>query len=581
MASTPLFETETKATDAMVDVLVEAGIDTVFSVVGGHSVELHAAFEKRDDIRLVFLRQETLAAPMAETYGRLTGKPGVFIGQGQWVAGWGWTGIQEALLSNSPMILLTDFSEEEPHSLHAPYQGQTGHYGSMKLEQALGAICKEVFTARSAAEAVAATQLAIKHATSGAPGPVAVVSTFAAYSGTVGPDSVPRLYHTDRFLSDNRHPAIAGDIAAAADAIGKAEKVVIISGNGVRGSKAQAQLQEFAELIGAPVATSVSGKGTFPEAHPLALGIMGGWGAPTATNGIADADLIIAVGTKLGVSDTLYGHPSLIDPRRQTLVQVDIEPRNAGWTFPVEYPLVGDAKTVLSQLSAALNGIEASKNGYARVEALRAEHGYFDEPNYDSNANPIHAHRLIGDLMRALPENVLITCDAGENRIFMARFYQTRPGDELIQTGTGPMGYAVPAAMAAQLVHPDRPVVAVTGDGGFGMSLNGLMNANEEGINITVVVMNNSYLGMSYHRSRTDFGTYLGHYDYAAVAETMGCHGIRVTDPSDLAAAIKEATSEARPTVIDVVMSKELSYQDFQNSTGASVMYTSADSSDE
>jgi acetolactate synthase-1/2/3 large subunit len=577
MPARPLVESDTAVSDAIVEVLVSAGIDTAFCVVGGHSVELIPGFEKRqDDIRLVFLRQETHAAPIAETYGRLTGKPGVFIGQGPWVTGWGYCGIQEALLSSSPMVLLTDFCEEEPHSLHAPYQSGSGHYGSSNLERALGAVCKEVFTARSPAEAVAATQLAIKHAVAGEPGPVAVLSTHAGYSGTVGPDSVPRLYATEHYLTPEPLPANSDVVGGVADFLRGVENVVIIAGNGVRASQAQPELLAFAEKIGAPVATTVSGKGVFPETHPLALGPMGTWGRPTANAAIAAAEAIVVVGSRLGANDTQMAHPSLIDPRRQTLVQIDIEPRNAGWTFPVNYALLGDAGAVLRQLSDVLADGECPATGYDRVVALREELGYFDGAEYDSDATPIHAQRLVGELRRNLPENAVLTADAGENRLILMHFYQTRSGEEFLQTGTGPMGYAIPAAFGAQLAYPDRPVVAVCSDGGFAMSFNTLMAAREAGVGFTTVVMNNHYYGMSLHRSQlygTSWGTFLGDFDHAAMAEAMGCRGIRVTDPSDLAEAIRDGVSDPRPTVIDVITSNDLSYLDFQAEAGASSQY--------
>lgn len=577
MPARPLVETETPVPDAMVDVLVSAGIDTAFCVVGGHSVELISGFERRqDDIRLVFLRQETHAAPIAETWGRLTGKPGVFVGQGPWVAGWGFNGINEALQSSSPMVILTDFSEEDPHSLHAPYQSGSGHYGSANLERVLGASCKEVFTVRSPAEAVAATQLAIKHAVAGEPGPVAVLASYSAYFGNVGPDSVPRLYATEHYMTPERLQAVPELVEDVADLLRSAQNVVIIAGNGVRASRAQPELRAFAERIGAPVATTVSGKGVFPELHPLAVGPMGTWGRPTANAAISDAEVIVVVGSRLGSNDTQMAHPSLIDPRQQTIVQIDVEPRNAGWTFPVNHALIGDAGAVLRQLTDSLSEDDCPRTGFERVAMLREDLGYFEGEAYESDSKPIHAQRLVGELRRNLPENAILTCDAGENRLIMMHFYPTREGDEFLQTGTGSMGYAIPAAFAAQLVYPDRHAVAVCSDGGFAMAFNTLMSAREAGVGMTVVVMNNSYFGMSLHRSQlygTSWGTYLGEFDHAAMAEAMGCRGIRVTDPDDLGAAIRDGVSDPRPTVIDVITSNELSYLDFQAEAGASSQY--------
>jgi acetolactate synthase-1/2/3 large subunit len=562
---TELLLTETCHTsDAVLQVLEEAGIDMVFGIAGGHTGRLFMALAKHQNaIRTVLVREESLAGVMAEVVGRLTRRPGVIIGQGPWVLGNGLIGTLEAHLSSSPMLLLTDFSDNPGHNLHGPYQAGTGDYGTWNARLAFAGVTKQVFEAHDPAAGVQATQLAIKHAMSGQAGPVAVLYASGGLAGKVGPDSKPRLYRTQPYLPNVPAPIDAARIDAAAGAIAAAKKPVVIAGNGVRLANAFTELREFAETIGAPVVTSASGKGTFPEHHPLALGVFGTFGIAAANAAVAEADLVIAVGSKLGISDTARANPALLDASRQTFVQIDIEPKNASWTFPAEHVLVGDAGVALRQLRSTLPANATRRGaGEARVAALRSEHGYFDAPEFESNEAPILPQRVIGALRRVLPDDAIVTCDAGENRILMTHFYQSRSANGFLQAaGAGPMGFAIPAALAAKLVHPERVVVAICGDGGFAMTMNGMMTAIEQNIPIVNVVFNNRALGWVLHGGGP-FAAEFEDFDHAAIARAMKCNGIRVTEPDQLEPALREAIASGRPTVIDVVTSLKVSYRD-------------------
>ncbi|MDB5480253.1 MAG: hypothetical protein JWO83_1306 [Caulobacteraceae bacterium] len=564
MSIQPLISEKTRTSDAVLRVLEDAGIEMVFGMAGGHTGRLFMALAGRQNsIRTLTVREESLAGVMAEVYGRLTRKPGVIIGQGPWVLGNGLIGTMEALLSSSPMLLLTDFSDSPGFNLHGPYQAGTGDYGVWDARQAFGGVTKQVFEANDPTTAVQATQLAVKHAMSGQPGPVAVLYGMAGLAGSVGPDSRPRLYATGPYLPTRPPPADPARVAAAARAIASAKAPVVIAGNGVRISNAYEALVRFAEGAGVPVVTTASGKGTFAETHPLALGVFGTFGIAAANAAVAVADVVIVAGSKLGASDTARENPALLDPIRQTFIQIDVEPRNASWTFPSEHVLIGDAGATLDQLRDAV-GADAARidRGKGRVETIRKAEGYFDTPEYLSDKAPIMPQRVIGELRRNLPDDSIVTCDAGENRILMTHFYQTRAAGGFLQAaGAGPMGFAIPAALAAKLVHPDRTVAAVCGDGGFAMTMNGLMSALEHRIPIIVVVFNNHALGWVLHGGGP-FAAEFNDFDHAAIARAMGCNGVRVTDPADLAGAIQAATRSDLPTVIDVVTSLDVSFRD-------------------
>src|SRR5262249_11426530 len=278
-----MLKEETPSRVLVARVLAEAGIEYVFGISGGHTGRIIAGLSQhQNQIRTVLVREESLAGVMAEVYGRLTRKPGVMIGQGPWVLGNGLIGTLEAHLSSSPMLLLTDFSDAPHFQLHAPYQQATGDYGSWDARRAFGGVTKQVMQAQEPLAAVQATQLAIKHAMAGQPGPVTILFSHDSLAGNVGPGDAPALYPTRYYLPPPPPPADPAQVKAAAARILAARKPVIIAGNGVRIAQAYEQLQQFAELAGMPVATTAAGKGCFAETHPLALGVLGTFGTAAA-----------------------------------------------------------------------------------------------------------------------------------------------------------------------------------------------------------------------------------------------------------------------------------------------------------
>lgn len=558
MTCQPLYDAPVAAADAIVDTLIAAGIKHVFGLSGGHTGRIFGALEKRqEDIRTILVREESLGAVMAETIGRITGVPGVLLGQGPWVLGNGLLGTIEAHLSATPLLLLTDFSDTPGASLHAPYQSGTGEYGNWDARQAFGAVTKEVFTAEDPNSAVVATQLAIKHACSGEPGPVAMLLGLRALDGEAHPEAGPRIYPAEAFIA----PPLRGvpELTASLAALQGAARPLIIAGNGIRVGRAEAALMRFAEACGIPVVTSPSGKGVFDEDHALSCGVYGGYGNPLAHRAVAGADVILAIGTKLSASDTNNGDTGLIDPSRQTLIQVDIEPRNLSWTIPVAHPLLGDAATILDALRTGWTAA-AHETWTAALNTPR----HVSLPASGAGAAAIHPHEIIATMQEILPRETIYTCDAGENRIFMLHFLRPRGAGRFIQpAGAGPMGYALPSAMARKLLSPENPVVAFSGDGGFSMTMNGLITAVEAALPIISVVMNNDALGWSQH-SRGPFATQFSRVDYAAIARGMGCAGFHASgiEPlkEALAAALRVTQEEQRPAVIDVEASMEVSF---------------------
>jgi acetolactate synthase I/II/III large subunit len=563
LSKTPerLADGEIRTVDAIVAVLDQAGIDTVFGMPGGNTIRIFDALYEHPRIRTVLLREESLAGVMAEVYGRLTGRPGVVIGQGAFLLSNAVMGTLEALSSCSPMLLVTELSDGFPLSQHAPYQSGTGEYGNWDARLSFGGFTKLTLVSHSPAQAIQNTQLAIKHAMTGQPGPVALLFHSQALRGKVDPNAHPRLYPTARYLPQ-RAGADPAAVNRACLELAKAERPIIVAGNGVRLSRAYRQLIDLAETLGAPVASTAAGKGVFPETHELALGVMGTFGTPLANQIVGRADLVLVVGSKLSPNDTANESPELIDPDRQVIVQIDVEPLNASWTYPADVALVGDAARTLESMVATVEASERS-GWINEVRAARSELGWFDVEDSRSAASPPSPLRTIRELGDAIPPDAIVTADAGENRLFMLHHFQTRSSDSFLQpAGIGGMGYAIPAAMAAKLCHPGRTVVAVCGDGGFGMAMNGLLSAVENDLRIAVVVLNNSALGWVAHgQGVRPIASDLGDFDYAAIARAVGCEGIRVEIAADIAPALEIATRPDRPTVVDIVTALEPSFE--------------------
>ncbi|MFC5745297.1 thiamine pyrophosphate-binding protein [Actinomadura rugatobispora] len=569
MATERFTDTDIRVGEAVARVLEEAGVDMVFGIIGGDSWMLFDALnEHKDTIRAVTVREESLAGVMAEVYGRLTGRPGVVYGQGAWVISNALLGTLEAKLSSSPMLLLADLSDGHPFAHHGYYQTGAGAYGGFDAKTTLDGVTKRTTVVTEGPMAVQTVQLAIKHATSGERGPVAVLFSSRALKSKVGPSTVPTIYPTQRYVEQHKPAAPDAGIAELAQRFAAASKPVIVAGNGVRISQAYDQLADLAARYGAPVATSSNGKGVFNEKHELGLGVSGQFGTPLANATIAAADLVVVLGSKLAPTDTANESPDLMDPTRQDMVQIDIEPQNAAWTYPVDQSLVGDLAATLDRLAEldvdTRPSAEVVAERVAAVESARREFGWFDDESSTDDREPMLPERVVKVLNEALPDDAMITCDAGENRLFMMRYFQCAGrGDYLQSAGVGGMGYAIPAALAAKLVDPSRPAVAVCGDGGFGMSLNGIMTALEQDIPIIVVVMNNNVLGWVYNGlGKRHITAELGEYDFGAVARAMGAEGARVSNSEQFAKAMEEALASNKPYVIDVevALDKEHTY---------------------
>jgi acetolactate synthase-1/2/3 large subunit len=560
------------ADELIVQALLEAGVEYVFGIPGGGTGQIYnLLYDKSDSITTVLVRHEQAAAIMADAYGRATGKPAAIMGQGLFMGSNASFGIMEAMLSSSPMVVITDTSDGGV-AFHAANQSGAGEYGSIDLPTIFKSMTKYTTLATSPKEAVLGTQLAIKHATSGRPGPTCVVMRSTAIAGEVDVESPPFVHNTAGYLNTAKPQSAPQDIDKAIELLSQSRRPVLVAGNGVHLSKSHDQLRELAEMWGMPVATSYKGKSAIAETHPLSLGMVGVYGQDTANRVVGEADTVLVVGAKLTPQDTVRERPDVFDPLRQKIIQIDIDDRNAGWTFPVELGLIGDAGSILTQLvdasrDAAPNGASSRQDWTGSLTQRKQDLGFYDDPEMHRDSSPVTPQRLVAIMNQCMPANTVFALDAGNNRTWMAHLYKAPQANTFFcPGGTAGMGWGLPAAVGLKFVYRDRPVACVTGDGGYMMTVNALSTAMQYDLPIICFVFNDGALGMV--RQHQPNGRYIASEfavtDNAAVARGFGAFGVQVKDSRELPDAIRDALASGLPSVVDVLIDRGPSPDDWR-----------------
>ncbi len=547
----------TSTAERVVDILETLGVEYVFGYPGGRVIELLDELPE-SDVSVVRPRDEREGSVMAEMYGRLHGEPAVLAGQGPWIGSLGTIGQMEARLASSPMVVLTEASERGDYSTLAPYQQSRGDYGGLDLPKILDGVTKEHWFPRSPTETLRSVQLAFKHATAGRPGPTAVIFDGDAITEEVPEDPIPPVWNADEQVRNWESKPTDRDVDAAVAALADADRPVIIAGNGVHAAGAYDDLEAVAETYDAAVATSYLGKSTFPETHDLAAGVIGSFGHEGANRVVSEADALLVVGCRMNPMDTNWQAPDFIRPDEQTIVHADVDTRNAGWVYPADVGLVGDAKESLRALADAAGGADAG-NDWARDRAATARDS-FHAPNCESDAAPIKPQRAVKEIEAVVDEDTIVTADSGNNRFWLLNYLQTPATRTYFGSGgVGGMGWATPAAVSAA-ISTDKDVIGVAGDGGFTMTMTSVEIAVEQGVAPTFVVLNDTSLGMvrQMQEGQDDIaGVEFHDTDFVTVAEGFGADGTRAVSPDELADALAAGRESEVPFVVDVRIDRE------------------------
>jgi acetolactate synthase-1/2/3 large subunit len=368
----------------------------------------------------------------------------------------------------------------------------------------------------------------------------------------------------DRFrtVPPFRPAAEASQVEEAVKRLNAAERPIIVAGGGVAWSGAQAEVVSLAETLSIPVATSLDGRGTILDTHPLSVGVVGTYSRACANRAVAESDLVFFIGSRTGGQVTARWQI----PRPGTpVIHLDIDGREIGRNYPTQVALLGDARTVLRQLleTAAAGAGGRNTRWIGRVKTLVEEWRNSILAHLHSEAVPMRPERVCREITRALPEGTVLVCDTGHSGIWAGTVVElTKPGQRLIRSA-GSLGWGFPGALGVKCALPDTPVVCFAGDGGFYYHLAELETAARYGINLVVIVNNNgalnqeiphfdkAYGGDPAERGRALWG--FRKVNFANVAESLGCVGIRVEKPGELPRAFEKALGADRPVVIDAV----------------------------
>lgn len=541
--------------EAIVEMLRRFDVDMMFGLPG-EQTHIHDAIYRRNDIRHFLVRHEQAASKMADSYARATGKVGVCdatVGPGatNLIAG-----ISEAFMSGIPVVAIVS-------DVRADWRGRDS-FQEIDQINVMKPITKKVISVDHIERIPEFVKRAFQIATTGRPGPVLLsfpmTTLRAEHEFTEDDFRVDTRY--SRWPANRSTPPLE-EIDEAIELMLAAERPMMFTGGGVMASGAMAEVQELAELMDMPVATSYMGKGSLPENHPLALGPYGVLGRPSSNEYILKADFGLALGTRFNNVVTAAWQ---IPAKHTKLVQVDIEPTQVGRNYPVELALTGDLRSVLRIMLEKLKAdprVMAKATQRDVVSALtskwRREKGIESELARDMTSKPVHPIQVIRAMREAMGDEDVLVCDSGFNQIWGGQYFEVRsPGRNYLgPRGFGVMGYGTPAAISRALTTPDQNIVCLTGDGGFAMVIQELETATRSGANLTIVVMNNSNMQFIRDNQRLFFdGRYIStefsELDYAEIARAFGCHGIRVDVSGDLDAAFAEAFATNTPSVIDV-----------------------------
>ena len=539
--------------------LENLGIKDVFGLPGGAIMPFYDELMASTAVRHILVRHEQGAGHAAEGYASSSGKIGVAIATSGPGATNLVTAIADAYMDSVPLLAITG-------QVFSTSMG-TDAFQEVDISGITMPITKHSFLVTKPEDVPATLAAAYHIATTGRPGPVLVDVTKDCQQ-----KSAPFIWPPKVDLPGYR-PVVKAhgkQVQAAAQLLAEAERPVFYVGGGVIRANASAELFELAERVGAPLVTTLMARGAFPDSNRLNLGMPGMHGTVPAVLALQEADLVISLGARF--DDRVTGKPSEFAPLAK-IVHVDIDPAEIGKIRAADVPIVGDAKAVIVDLSAAFAEASTSKapdysDWWVRLDELKVQYPLGYTMPDDGLLSPQQIIERIGQLSG--PEAVYAS-GVGQHQMWAAQFIKyERPNAWLNSGGAGTMGYGVPAAMGAKVANPERVVWAIDGDGCFQMTNQELATCTINNIPIKVAIINNSSLGMvrqwqtlfyDGRHSFTDLNT--GHGtamipDFVKLADAYGCLAIRVTKQEEVDAAILLALeTNDRPVVIDFVVSRD------------------------
>ncbi len=538
---------EMSGAEAFVKALKREGVETLFGVPGGAIIPICDALYDAD-IRFVLARHEQGAAHMADGYARASGGVGVCLATSGPGATNLVTGIATANIDSSPVVA---FTGQVPTSMIG-----ADAFQEVDIIGVTASIMKYNIQVRRAGEIPHAVKAAFYIASTGRRGVVLVDLPKDAQTGV---EEMEFPEHIEfKGYSPNVEPN-PRELDRAATLLAKAEKPIILAGGGVVASDACGELLKLAELLMAPVATTLMGKGAIPSGHPLHIGMCGMHGTWEANHLVSEADILLAVGSRF--SDRTTGRVEEFTEAR--IIHIDIDPSEFDKNVEASLRVRGDAKLALRGIIERLRQISRrGREGWMRrLEELREQRRRIEEEERSEGVKPPD---LMKTLRRLLPKESIVTTEVGQCQMWAALHFDVyAPRTFLSSGGLGTMGWGFPAAIGAKAAKPQVPVVDIAGDGSFGMTENNLATAVEEGLPVIVIILNNRVLGMvaQWQRlfyGRRYFGVHLGSSpDFVRLAEAYGAVGVRPGSLEEFEEAVRMGIESEVATVIDVPIDPE------------------------
>ncbi|WP_029918178.1 thiamine pyrophosphate-binding protein [Pelobacter seleniigenes] len=545
----------------VVSYLEDRGVEYVFGLCGHTNIALLSALEK-SSVHFVNTRHEQIAAHAADGYARAKKTTSVVLshlGPGMSNAA---TGVANAALDCIPMVVIIGDIPSHYYGKH-PHQEVNLHADGAQSEM-YRPFCKRVWRVESPELFPEILEKAFQLAESGQPGPVAIDVPMDIFSKEVEVERFARVKKNTRNLSK---PSLDEDVAKEiVTRMVEAKKPLLYVGGGIILADAAEELQAFVDHTNIPVAHSLMGKGALPDDHPFTLGMSGFWGTQYINDSCRTADYILGLGTRFKEADCSSWYPEFTFdiPGTSKLIHIDIDSSEIGRNYPVEIGAVADLKQALKVLTKVAK--QLYPQGIQRPELkqeianYRAEFKSSNSTMEQSDAYPMMPERILADVRAVLPRDAIITTDVGWNKNGVGQQFPIyTPGSIQIPGGYATMGFGAPAALGAKLACPDKVVIALIGDGGFGQNPAVLATAAYEKIPVVWVVMNNNAFGTIAGLEKAHYGTTFGTIfpeptDFAAIAKAYGVEGISIQSAAEFKPALEKAIASNKPTVIDVRM---------------------------
>ena len=541
-----------RAAEYLVDALAGAGVRHVFGVIGGTVFPFFTATVGRQ-AQIVMAKHEAGAAFMADGYARASGGLGACVATSGPGATNLITGVTAAYADSVPIVVITGQVATKSFGRGAMQESSTEGVDIVDVFKQVTRYSVLVFRAD---RLPAVWQKALRMALGGRPGPVHL---------SLPADVQERMIQRPARMPSGGHAGRTYDrtaIKQAALHLLRSRRPAILAGHGAILSNASDEIRAIAEMLEIPVATTPKGKGAFPEDHQLSIGPFGYSGSPLAQWHLLESgvDVLLAIGTSLSEWGTLGWDPRL--QPSEALLHVDIDPYEIGKNYSVTVPVIGDAKSGLTELAYEIRRQQQRylhwrrRNGKLEPPADRPR--FLNAASMDSTAGPIKPQRLLRDLQDALPRDALVFVDGGANRSWAIHYWQSiHPRTFFCATGMASMGFGVAGAIGGKFAKPDRVVVSITGDGGFLMNGMEVSTAVHYGQQVIWVVLNDAGYGMIHHAlrmmKRPDVGTRYPRVDCARVAEGLGAQAFRIREPGQINRDfIQRIVASGRPTVLDV-----------------------------